>query len=739
MAPYHLSRVGLSVIAALSYAHSTLSFADDARNVSQDEATEVVTVIGSQVDLGDAYQGGQVARTGRAGMFGAQDLMDTPFSSTNYTQELIENQQAASIGDVLQNDPTVRVATGFGNFQELYMMRGFPVFSDDMTLNGVYGILPRQYVAAEMLERVEVLRGANSFLNGASPGGTAGGGIGGAINLVPKRAGSEPLTRVTVGTQTGGQAYGAMDFARRFGDNQENGLRINLVARDGEDGVDDQDTQLGVLTVGFDHQGENFRLSADVGYQDHHIDSPRASVTPGTEIPSAPDASRNYAQNWTYTDDKQLFGAVRGEYDLNDSTSIWLAGGARKGKEHNLLANPTADSDGNLTAYLFDNIREDTVFSADSGIRHQFETASVAHTVVFSGSLYQSRSKNAYVTSDSINQIPVGTLDNYSQIDKPSGINFGGNMDDPKETERTTYGSLALADQLSMLDDQVNVMLGARLQRIETKSFAYGTAELNDGGYYGVTEFTPSLGVVYQPNFDVSLYANYSQALIPGEVVGNTNFSSGHAVTNAKEVLDVQKSEQYEVGAKYETGEYGATLTLFQISKPSYMYIDNGDGTDTYGDNGEQRHRGLELTAFGQPIDNVTVVGGVTLIDSEMVKSTSSAEKGKNAIGVPDVQANLNLEWATPFVQGLTLEGRTVYTGSQYASSDNSMEIGSWTRFDLGARYAMQLSGHELNLRARVNNLTDKSYWASAGGYPGSNYLVQGAPRTVVISASYDF
>ncbi|WP_456296798.1 TonB-dependent siderophore receptor [Vibrio sp. AK197] len=725
MAPYHLSRVGLSVIAALSYAHSTLSFADDATNVSQDEATEVVTVIGSQVDLGDAYQGGQVARTGRAGMFGAQDIMDTPFSSTNYTQELIENQQAASIGDVLQNDPTVRVATGFGNFQELYMMRGFPVFSDDMTLNGVYGILPRQYVAAEMLERVEVLRGANSFLNGASPGGTAGGGIGGAINLVPKRAGSEPLTRVTVGTQTGGQAYGAMDFARRFGDNQENGLRINLVARDGEDGVDDQDTQLGVLTVGFDHQGENFRLSADVGYQDHHIDSPRPSVTPGTEIPSAPDASSNYAQDWTYTDDKQLFGAVRGEYDLNDSTSIWLAGGARKGKEHNLLANPTADSDGNLTAYLFDNIREDTVFSADSGIRHQFETGSVAHTVVFSGSLYQSRSKNAYVMSGNSS---VGSLNQYQQQDKFTATIFGGDMDDPKETERTTYGSLALADQLSMLDDQVKVMLGARLQRIETKSFAYGTAELNDGGYYGATGLTPSLGIVYQPNFDVSLYANYSEALLPGEIAPATS-------NNVGDVLDPGKSQQYEAGIKYDTGDYGTTLSVFEISKPTYMENSHGD----YTDNGEQRHRGLELTAFGQPVESVKVIGGLTLIDSEIVNSANSAEVGKNAIGVPEVQANLNLEWATPFVQGLTLEGRTVYTGSQYASSDNSIEIGSWTRFDLGARYAMQLSGHELNLRARVNNLTDKSYWASAGGYPGSNYLVQGAPRTVVISASYDF
>ena len=733
MAPYRLSQVGLSVIAALSFGHSTLSFAEDsATSTSQDETTEVVTVIGSQVDLGDAYQGGQVARTGRAGMFGAQDIMDTPFSSTNYTSELIENQQASSVGDVLQNDPTVRVATGYGNFQELYMMRGFPVYSDDMTFNGVYGILPRQYVAAELLERVEVLRGANSFLNGASPGGTGGGGIGGAINLVPKRAGSEPLTRVTVGTQTGGQAYGAMDFGRRFGDNQENGIRVNLVARDGEDGVDNQDTQLGVLSVGFDHQGENFRMSADIGYQDHHIDSPRPAVTPdssATSIPSVPDASSNYAQDWTYTDDKQLFGAIRGEYDITDTTMVWLAGGARKGKEHNVLANPTSDADGNLTGYLFDNVREDTVVSTDGGVRHQFETGSVAHSVVFSGSFYQSRSANAYAYDWP--GVSMGSLYDYDQVSITSGAISSGDMDDPKETERITYGSLALADNLSLWDDQIKFMLGARLQRVETKSFDYNSGEQLDS--YGSTALTPSLGVVYQPSFDMSFYANYSEALLPGEVVDAEN--NGQAVTNGGDVLNPGKSQQYEVGAKYDSGNYGATVALFQISKPSYMY----DSNNTYTDNGEERHRGIELTAFGQPLEQVNVIGGVTLIDAEIVHSATTAAEGKNAIGVPKVQANLNLEWATPFVEGLTLEGRTVYTGSQYASADNSLEIPSWTRFDLGARYTMKLSGHNLSLRARVNNVTDKSYWASAGGYPGSNYLVQGAPRTVVVSASYDF
>ncbi|EPG0608762.1 TonB-dependent receptor [Vibrio fluvialis] len=724
MKSFRLSPVGLGVVAALALGQTGYVGAEETATQSS-EAKEVITIVGSQVDLGGDYQGGQVARSGRAGILGNQDFMDTPFSSSNYTSKLIEDQQAKSVGDVLKNDPTVRQAVGYGNFQELYMIRGFPVYSDDMTLNGVYGILPRQYVAAEMLERVEVFRGANSFVNGAAPGGSA---IGGSINLVPKRAGSEPLTRVTLGTQSGGQAYGAMDVARRFGDNQENGVRVNVVARNGDDAVDDQETQLGVLSLGFDHQGENFRMSADLGYQDHHIDAPRPSVTPGSAIPSLPSSEANYAQYWTYTDEKQLFGVVRGEYDFSSQTTGWIAGGMRRGKEHNLLANPTADADGNLTAYLFENVREDTVMSGDTGVRHEFSTGSVGHTVVVSGSVYQSRSKNAYVMSSSTN---VGSLYDYDSLDQFAGLYYGGSLSDPKETERVTYSSAALADTLSLFDDQVKVMLGARLQRVETKSFDYNSGD--ESSSYGSTALTPSVGVVYQPMLYVSLYANYSEALLPGEIAPSTN--NGSDVANAGEVLKPNRSEQYEVGAKYDNGSYGAVVSLFQISKPSYMY----DSNNSYTDNGEQRNRGIELSAFGEPIESVKVLGGVTLIDAEIVKSATTASEGKQAIGVPKVQANVNIEWATPFVEGLTLEGRTLYTGSQYASADNSLELPSWTRFDLGARYGMKLGDNALTLRARVDNVTDKSYWASAGGYPGSNYLVQGAPRTFVLSASYDF
>lgn len=730
MRSLRLSNVGLGVLTALSVGMGSVAVAaesTDEQSEAQSGKSEVITVTGSQVDLGDAYEGDQVARTSRAGMLGNMDFMETPFSSTSYTSELMADQQAQSVADVLQNDPTVRVATGFGNFQELYMIRGFPVYSDDMTLNGVYGILPRQFVAAEMLERVEVLRGANTFLNGAAVGGSA---IGGSVNLVPKRAGSEPLTRATVGTQSGGEGYAALDTSRRFGENDANGIRVNLVGRGGDGVVDDEKNKLGVIAVGFDHQGDRFRMSADAGYQDHHIDSPRPSVTPsGAFAPAAPDNTSNYAQDWTYTDEKQLFGVVRGEYDLTKQTSVWLAGGARNGKEHNLLANPTVDANGNVSAYLFENVREDNVLSADTGIRHEFTTGSVGHSLVLSGAAYQMRSKNAYEMSGTVSGL--GTLSDYLSTSKPAASWVGGELDSPKETERNTNTSIALADTLSMLDDQVKVTLGGREQRLETTSYDYNTGA--ESSNYSKSALTPFTGVVYQPLMEVSLYANYAESLTPSGTAPST--SNGVTLTNGGEVFAPFRSKQMEVGAKYDNSRYGGGISLFQISKPSFIT----QGT-SYTDNGEQRNRGIELTAFGKPHEQVKVIGGVTLIDAELTKTQDGTQDGNTAIGVPDVMANLNVEWDTPFVPGLTLEGRTIYTSAQYVDANNTAQIPSWTRFDVGARYTINMGNdHKLTLRSRVENLTDKDYWSSVGGYPGSNYLVLGSPRTFVLSASYDF
>nr|WP_283843870.1 TonB-dependent receptor [Brevundimonas albigilva] len=92
-----------------------------------------------------------------------------------------------------------------------------------------------------------------------------------------------------------------------------------------------------------------------------------------------------------------------------------------------------------------------------------------------------------------------------------------------------------------------------------------------------------------------------------------------------------------------------------------------------------------------------------------------------------------------PGLDGLTLEGRAIHTGSQAASADNTVELDSWTRFDAGVRYAFEAGGKPLTVRARVENVADEDQWVAVGGYPGSNYLTLGAPRTYRLSVSAEF
>ena len=688
---------------------------------------DAVVVTGSQVELPNPYEGGQVARGGRVGLFGALDTMDTPFSVTAYTEELARNQLADGVGDVLQNDPVVRVAKGFGNFQELYVIRGFPVYSDDMTYNGVYGVLPRQFVAAEFLERVEVFHGATAFLNGAAPGGS---GVGGAFNLVPKRAPDEALTRLTAGIETGGALYGAFDGARRFGPDGDVGVRFNLAARDGETSVEDQERKLLVGALGVDYRGERFRFSADLGYQDNRIDAPRPSVTPNGAIPRPPSADSNFAQPWTYTDERQLFGVARGEFDATDDLSLWVAVGGRNGRERNVLANPNANPDGSLTAYRFDNAREDTILSADAGIRWEVETGPVGHRLVASVSSVNLESANAYAFSSFFTPFASDLYDPVDVAAPTPNFFTGGSLKSPKVTERVENRSFAVADMMSFLDDRLLLTVGARWQEIDTSTYDYNTGA-GIGGYKG-DAITPAVAVVYKPSDRISIYANYAEALIPGQIAPAT--SGGVPVTNAGEVLDPFKGKQVEAGVKYDSGAFGGTASVFSITLPG-AYVQN----NRFGTNGEQRNQGFELTVFGEPAPGLRVLGGATWIDAELTRTAGGTLNGKRPIGVPEWQVNANVEYDLPFLAGLTVDGRVVYTGEQPANAANTVNLDSWTRLDLGARYRVTIAEKSVTFRARIENVTDEAYWASTGGYPGANYLVLGGPRTVSLSASVDF
>lgn len=687
----------------------------------------------SEEGLSPAFAGGQVAQGGRAGILGTRDHLETPFSITSYTNELIQDQQARSVGDVLQNDPTVRVARGFGNFQESYFIRGFILGSDDVAFNGLYSLLPRQYIATELFERVEVLRGASAFLTGANPGG---GGLGGAINLLPKRAPNEALTRVTAGTGSGGFGSTAVDIGRRFGPEQRLGLRLNAAYRDGDTAVDDESAKLGLVSLGADWRGDRLRLSADLGWQDNQLDQTRTNVSLSgvTAVPDAPDAGGNFAQPWSYSDEEDLLGTFRGEYDLHPAATAWAAYGLRRSEEANSLANLTVTNaqtgDGNTSR--FDNAREDRVDTGELGLRGSFRTGAIGHQWVIAAAWFRSENDNAYEW-DFFNTLATNLYRPTAYPLPPfGGTGFSGNeLSNPRLTARTSLSSLAVGDTLSLLDERLLLTLGARLQRLKIENFAYDTGAA--APKYDDERLSPSLGVVYRLTPRLSLYTNYVEGLTQGETAPQTT-PDGQPVANAGEMLEPYVSQQQEIGAKFETQRLGLGVAVFATDRPRQLLVDG-----RFTDEGEDRHRGVELSAYGMATSRVRVLGGVTLLDAEQRATGDTTTEGEHVIGVPRFQASFGSELMVPAVPGLSLDARVVHTGTRYADAINTLKVDDWTRLDLGGRYLTEIAGKLVSFRARIDNVFDEDYWASVGGFPGNGYLVVGGPLSVATSVSMDF
>lgn len=714
------------LLLAAGQAHAQAAAAPAAAASEPDVQTVVISADASAGGLKPAYAGGQVARGGRVGLLGSQDIMSTPLTITNYTAKLIEDQQAASLADVLQNDPAVRVTRGFGNFQQAYMVRGLVVYSDDISYNGLYGLLPRQYLAAQLVERVEVLRGASAFLNGAAPGGS---GLGGAVNVMPKRAGNAPQAQVTIGLDAG-QLSEAVDVGRRFGEHKELGLRGNVVHSEGDTAVRGERDKLDAALLGADFHLGGLRLSADIGTQDNNVKGATPNINVFGGVPAAPDASKQFAQKWSYSHERDSFGTLRAEFDILPALTAWAAGGFREGHEDNQLEVPSINAaDGSQSLYAAANARKDSIKTGEVGLRGSFATGPVKHTVVGSFGAYQSVSKNAFAFSN-FGGVPAGTLYDTTFIAIPDESYYtgGSKLSDPLTTLRVVTRSEALADTLSFADDSVLLTVGARRQQVESTSFDYGTGAVNTPASTEA-RITPVAGLVFKLNKQVSFYGTYIEGLVAGDVAPLTYFDSSfavHPVTNGGQAFKPYQTKQEELGVKVDTGSYGGTVSVFESRKANY-----GLNGATFEQLATQRNRGAEISVYGEALPGVRVLGGASFLDATL--------SGKQVIGSPKSQFNLGFDFDVPGVQGLALNVRGVHTARQYADGANTQVVPAWSRLDIGARYEMDVGAHQVTLRAAVNNVTNRNYWASSGGYPGQGYLTVGAPRTVLVSGTFAY
>ncbi|OWT61944.1 TonB-dependent receptor [Candidimonas nitroreducens] len=670
-------------------------------------------------DLPPAYAGGQVARGGSLGILGNRDYMDTPFSVTSYTAQTMQDQQARSINDVVKNDASVRTVWSDSGYSSQFAIRGFPVQGQDMAINGVYGIVPPQLTnSLGMFERVEVLRGPSAFLNGMAPSGA----VGGTVNLVTKRATDKPIAQVTESYVSNGQFGTQIDLGRRLGDEQRLGIRFNATYQNGDTGVDDQSLRVGSAALGLDYRGDHYRLSADVGYQNFRADNPSRPIYTASgdfTIPAAPSGTLNPGQSWYYAKSEDTFGMVHGEVDLAPNLTAYATAGGRRNDFlglYNFMYLQNGNGDFRATEYYQPTYSN--TWTLLGGLTGKLDTGPLHHTLNFSAS----------------------TLDtDFGVLAQVAGTYSGSNLYDPiavpqpglaglkssaPRTMHSVLNSVALADTISMLDDRLQFTAGIRHQNVKVTNYSALTGAQTST--YDQGAYTPAFAVVVKPLEPLSLYANYTQGLSQGPI-------APVSVANAGEAFAPVKSEQYEVGAKVDFGRYGGSLSYFEIKQPS-GFVDTA--ANLYRMDGEQRNRGVELNAFGEVARGVRLLGGVSFIDGKLTSTAGGANDGNKAVGVPDTMLNVGAEWDVPYLAGLTLSARYIYTSSQYYNVTNTQKIPSWDRVDIGARYKTRVAGHDVTLRAGVENLFNRDYWAAATSSFG---LARGTPRTYLLSATVNF
>ncbi|MHA4734861.1 TonB-dependent receptor [Ensifer adhaerens] len=677
------------------------------------------------------YAGGQMATGARLGALGNRPVKETPFSVTSYTDKLIRDQQARTVADVTLNDPSVRMDAPAFSERDSFFIRGFSVTNLDTAYDGLFYITNPRRSPLEGIERVEVLKGPSALVNGGV------GRVGGTINLVPKRATDEPLTRLTTTYMSDSQLWSHLDVGRRFGPEGEWGVRFNGSYRGGDTALDHNENEIGVLSLGLDYRGDRVRATLDLNHSKQNINAPASlfnAAAPGIKIPEAPDGRINTSNPFEYHDSEHNMVAGRVEFDVLENTTVYAAGGISRYREDFLSTSYTIQNpNGDALAEFGYNPQEIQGVSGEVGLRSEFDTGPVGHQLSVSVSRALNENNRGYFHPGRLGFRSYMT-NIYNPIYVPSDwVNTGGL---PRSNDLHAFSdllatSVAISDTLSFAEDRFQLTVGGRYQEMRVRGYNTRPGAVPLGQqtyYYEEGRFSPAVAALVNVTDSFSVYGNYVEALTEGP-------SAPSNALNSDQIFPPVVSKQKEIGFKYDLGEVMLGAALFEIRQPNGLTTGGVFAVD-----GLQVNRGIELSAYGEPVDGVRLLGGITFMDAKLDKAENSRTgerfDGNRVPGVPTTAISLYGEYDTPWVEDLTLTGRLVYTGSTYYDQRNTQKVSDWTRVDLGARYSFERENAKpVEIRATVQNVFDENYWASSA----RGFLAAGAPRTFMVSTAFEF
>ena len=665
------------------------------------------------------YADGKLAKEAKLGALGNKSVIDTPFSVTTYTAKTISDNQAATVSEVLKNDPSIRETTNSGHLNENIQIRGFSVGFEDYNMNGLYGMAPTGRIPTDIIDSVTVLKGPNALVAGMAPAGS----VGGVVMAQTKRA-NQDLTRVSASYEDDGYYKSGFDVARRLGNNKEFGVRVGGSYGQGEHIIDGMDDTNSTGVVALDYTTDKLKLNFDAyAVRDKRDNGSPVMVSMGTikQVIAAPSGDSNFFPNIHGEQSSQYLGAS-GEYKFSPDLKVFGGAGYTEkefsGHIHGTRMIVQNATTGAASSQYYRVGYQEHAVAANLGLEGKFDTGAIQHTLGLRAD-YLTRNywQHSAATSNAFDTNlydPIVDASEQMPTSYPTIVPYADNR----------YVSYTLTDQMSMLDDKLQVILGARYQDIDTKNLYKKTK-------YSSDKISPSLGLVVKPfGEDLSFYASYVEGLSEGVTVSDMTYPTA---TNKGETLAPYQTKQYELGTKYQVGSWLNTLALYQIEKPE-VYQDTV--TKAVKDDAETRSRGIEFSTAGQLTEDLSLMANLAYIDAEYVKSGTASQVGNTVIGTPDFTAGLGLDYKIPVVDGMSVNARASYVSEQYLNTDNSLELPDYTILDLGAKYATKIGGVNTTFRANVNNLTDEKYWS---GVFGSNYAILGAGRTYKLGVTFDF
>ena len=700
--------------------------------VPKPEATKLkVTTLGTVRVNGVAtgYATGAQYNTKNAhlGPLGTRAIKDTPLSVTIVPEDLIVNQQAKTVNDVLRSLPSVQIRDQQGLEVSRPQSRGFSgTVVENTRLDGL-NVIGTTAIPAENLSGIQVLNGmAGSLYGPETPAGV--------FNYSLKRPTQEPLLRLIESFDSHSVFTTQVDAGGSLGANHAFGYRINLVHGQGESYVDGSDSNRNLISGAFDyHLSPDTVLELDVSHYSTRIYGLPGSIVyasgASTSLPKAIDPTRRgvLSQPGAGTDLMTNTGLTKIKHDFGNSWHFEI-GGLYQNAIRNLLGitNTFTDNDGNYkVAKNFTAIPHYTIASNLARLNGHFDTFGMSNDF----SVGTNGFNNVQYTYRHSIATPLGTASlPQSVIFQAPPIPYNGGQ---YRAGKLVEQSVIVGDTLH-LDEQWALQGVFNTSYLKSRSYTATGATKSADAHNGV--FSPTVSLIYAPNPVLTAYATWSKSVEQGE--------AGPAGTaNANEFLAPYHDKQYEIGAKYAVSDdLLVTLDAFRMTRP--LAITNAL-TNVFGVVGTQRNVGAELFAQGAITSQLSVLGGITYVDAKLVDTGIAATNDKRVVGVPRFKTDLSIDYHPDFARGFALTGTLHGESTRAATNTNNSFAPSYATLDVGARYSTQLWSHFVTLRLQVINATDKYYYSSVAdgnivGSPGANTAYLGAPRTYLASLEID-